>query len=662
MDIDLSRHPGELVIGSSDEAGVVLDAGHGIAARHARLKRNGGPPILEALDPDHVTEVNGVEIKFSPIEPGDVLRFGQRLFEFTGTRLEPLADRGEISFDQVHVSRDSRPVLHDLSFLIPSRSMAGIIGPSGCGKSTLVETMLGERRPDRGRAGVSRGARIGYVPQDDVLHPALTVGENLRQRLRIQQPDIGPDETRRRIDDILARCGPDLAATRDQRVDTLSGGQRKRVNVALELLATPDILLLDEPTTGLDQSSQQAIIDFLGGIQKRTTVVCVTHALETLRFFKQIILLRTVDPADPGPSIAYHGEADEPAMREALDLRQLADAFAIPDPRLSVRAPARPPATDLAAPAAVAAPPAQHPRHAAGHALLVLDRCLKTLRRNRLNAALTLTLPLLVGALIFLSQAQQPRYGVNRVLLLNTHLFTVIAGLWLGMTLTVREIVGETAIARRDHRHGLSATGYLAGKIAYGAFVGLPQALILAGTILLLHLLKPFGLILAEPVAAPAATAVFVLVTWLVITAGAVTGLIISAIARSQSFAVTLLPLLLIPHLLFNIAAYNDPRGSYHDGAAYNPPFTTPARDVPDKTPNAAGRIHFALSMPLISRPAVNLLEASAPTHPQFIGRDSWGAEHRGAFQREWIWLATLLAAYVIALVLAFRHLGPFPA
>ena len=662
MNLDWDQAPHGLVIGSSAGADLHLEPGPGVGDNHARLRLRDGQVVIEAADRGHLTEVNGVEIQRAPLVSGDVIRLGRHLLEFSGHSLTPLADRGEVRFHDVSFRYHDRPVLHRLDLLIESRSMIGILGPSGCGKSTLIKAILGEIQPDTGTVETSRHARIGHVPQQDILHASLTVHENLRHRLAIEQPALDQDRILTIIEEVLARCGADLVDARHQRVDALSGGQRRRVNVALELLTTPDILVLDEPTSGLDQASQQAIMELLAALSRRTTVICVTHALETLRDFRTVILLRTLDPRDPGPSIAYHGEADERIMREALGLARLADAFRLPGQHLCVRAPGPPaaPATDLAPAAPAATPDHAPPGLLLGQAWLVLERSARTLARNRLNARLTLLLPALIGLLIFLSQALEPEFGINRVFLVNTHLFAVLAALWLGMTLTVREIVGETAHVRREHKHGLTPLGYLGGKVALGAAVALPQALILVLALLLPHLLAPFGLRLADPFSAPAAVFTLILVLWAMITAGAVVGLVISAVSRSESFAVSLLPLLLIPHLLFNIAAYQDPRGSYHDGAGYNPLATTLDGRRSTTEPNRAHHVHLAMSLPLISRPAVNLLEAAAPTHLQLVHNDDWAAVQKHRFRLEWLHLLALLAAYLIALLLAFRQLGPF--
>jgi ATP-binding cassette subfamily F protein uup len=141
----------------------------------------------------------------------------------------------------------ARPLFEDLSFAIAEGDHVGLIGPNGSGKSTLLKILAGVETADSGRRAVRKGVRIGYVPQDAVFAPGLSVEEVLLEALNDE--DLDEYEKSSRIGRALGKAG---FTDRTQVTDALSGGWRKRLAIARELAREPDILLLDEPTNHLD--------------------------------------------------------------------------------------------------------------------------------------------------------------------------------------------------------------------------------------------------------------------------------------------------------------------------------------------------------------------------------------------------------------------------
>jgi ABC-2 type transport system ATP-binding protein len=161
-----------------------------------------------------------------------------------------------ISVRNLHVVRGGRPVIPDLTLQVPSGQVVGLLGPSGCGKTTLMRAIVGVQRVAGGEIDVlglpagDKGLRrrVGYVTQDPSVYTDLTVVENLRY---FASALLVP---RRGLDDEVARVLAlvDLADHAGQRVDNLSGGQVSRVSLGAALVGTPELLVLDEPTVGLD--------------------------------------------------------------------------------------------------------------------------------------------------------------------------------------------------------------------------------------------------------------------------------------------------------------------------------------------------------------------------------------------------------------------------
>lgn len=161
-----------------------------------------------------------------------------------------------------------------------------ILGPNGAGKSTTISMLIGLKQPTQGEIIYEPGTKIGVVFQTSVLDEMLTVRENLTIRAR-QYKDLKPN----RVSDLIDRLG--LSAFQKQKYGTLSGGQKRRVDIARSLLSQPDILFLDEPTTGLDIQTRKSIWDLLYQLQKEEgmTVVLTTHYLDEADEADQIYIV-----------------------------------------------------------------------------------------------------------------------------------------------------------------------------------------------------------------------------------------------------------------------------------------------------------------------------------------------------------------------------------
>ena len=161
-----------------------------------------------------------------------------------------------------------------------------ILGPNGAGKSTTISMLIGLKQPTKGEIIYEPGAKIGMVFQTSVLDEMLTVRENLTIRAK-QYKGLKPD----RVSDLIGRLG--LSAFQKQRYGTLSGGQKRRVDIARALLHSPDLLFLDEPTTGLDIQTRKSIWDLLYQLQREEgmTVVLTTHYLDEADEADQIYIV-----------------------------------------------------------------------------------------------------------------------------------------------------------------------------------------------------------------------------------------------------------------------------------------------------------------------------------------------------------------------------------
>ena len=201
-------------------------------------------------------------------------------------------DLPAVVFDQVSFAFDEHVVLREISFSLPRGSMSILLGESGAGKSVILKLILGLLRPDRGTIEVN-GHRVDRLPEQDLmavrgdigmlfqenaLFDSLTVAENVGYRLS-EEPDMSPDAVHDRVTEVLGFIG--LAEYIDRMPSQLSGGQRRRVALARAMAARPSLLLLDDPTTGLDPVIATTVDDEIVKLRdlEHVTSIVVTHQI-----------------------------------------------------------------------------------------------------------------------------------------------------------------------------------------------------------------------------------------------------------------------------------------------------------------------------------------------------------------------------------------------
>jgi ABC-2 type transport system ATP-binding protein len=198
-----------------------------------------------------------------------------------------------VRVDGLEVVRGGHPVLRSLSFAVPPGQVTGLLGPSGCGKSTLMRSIVGVQRITTGSVSVfDRPAgsaalrdRIGYVTQQPSVYGDLSVTENLAFFARV----LGV--AHERVEECIETV--DLGGSRDQLVDQLSGGQRSRVSLAVALLGEPALMVLDEPTVGLDPVLRNELWQTFHGLARKGAAVFVSsHVMDEASRCDRLLLMR----------------------------------------------------------------------------------------------------------------------------------------------------------------------------------------------------------------------------------------------------------------------------------------------------------------------------------------------------------------------------------
>ncbi len=209
----------------------------------------------------------------------------------------------------------NREALRGVDLVADAGELVAIIGPNGAGKTTLLSILAGILKPDAGELGVDGGA-VGWVPQQAALYRRLTVEENLLLFARLE----GHEDPRASTEEMLELAG--LDERRGEIVARLSGGNQQRINIAIGLLSRPAVLLLDEPSVGLDPRQRARLWEFVSALAGRgTTVIFSTHDIqEAERYGRRLLVLADGESLFDGPAEelreAVRSEAPEAADRD----------------------------------------------------------------------------------------------------------------------------------------------------------------------------------------------------------------------------------------------------------------------------------------------------------------------------------------------------------
>jgi ABC-type multidrug transport system ATPase subunit/ABC-type multidrug transport system permease subunit len=538
-------------IGRAPDNDLVL-ADLGVSGYHAELRNLAGQYLIADLGSYNGTFVNGKRITTAPLTEQDIVGIGSSTFRLSGDELQEFADTGDVSL----VARDlevrlpgGKVLLDHVSFPLGERCLLAIIGPSGAGKSTLLGALTGMRPATGGSVLYDERDlyahyaelrhRIGLVPQENILHPQLTARRALRYSAELRfPPDTSKAERNHRVDEVLAELS--LSPHAETRTDRLSGGQQKRVNVALELMTKPSLLFLDEPTSGLDPGLDKSVMEMMAGLaDDGRTVIVVTHSIANLDICDRLLVLA------PGGKVAYFGPpADglkhfgKPGWAEVFQAfeaepgRDWAGEFlnsrwhaAYVQPGVSGRRPQA---------ASRQIPPLPRSRNRLSQFGTLSRRYLSVIGSDRVYLALLAGAPIVLGGMI---NAIPDKNGLRlpKAAAAATHaatnpdatsllLILVISASFAGAFNAARELVKERAIYNRERAAGLSPASYLCSKLAVLGLISGLQAAVLVLIGLIVRPLPPSGTILrsfplGELIIAIAVLAVVSMATGLLISA-----------------------------------------------------------------------------------------------------------------------------------------------
>lgn len=577
-----------LRVGRAPDNDIVLTDDLTVSRYHAVIARSpDGSFEIQDAGSANGTFLNGQRIQRATVSEGDVISISRHLFRFHQGRLEEYEDTGQVYLEAVGLSvvtEEGKTILDDVSFSLGPSSLLAIVGPSGAGKSTLTNSLNGFRPATSGAvlyAGRSLyqsyddlRQRIGYVPQDDILHPQLKVRQALEFAAQLRfPPDVSKEERSRRIEEVLGELG--LTERADLPINRLSGGQRKRVSVALELLTKPSLLFLDEPTSGLDPGNERQLMALLNDLAKGgRTVIVVTHSTQSLHLCDRVLFMA------PGGKVAFYGPPDE-----ALDYfnglgagEAYADVFTALEEDKSrdwgasfraseaYRAYVGTPLEQAARRGQRAAPPVPPPRSQswARQFRILTRRYLALIVSDRRYLLLLLLQAPVLGVVLLMMFGPRRLSIAHGAEALVIMLALVLAATWLGILNAVQEIVKELPIYRRERAVGLSISAYLSSKVAVLGVFTILQAVVMVGIGLARQTIFEIQPGLSgnplDVVEVPGGEGAFLsnakleLMVDVALTglAAMALGLLVSALSRNPDKALTLVPILIVPQLVLS--------------------------------------------------------------------------------------------------------------
>ena len=543
-----------------------------VSGHHAQLERNGDTFTLRDLDSTNGTFVNGARISGAvALHDGDEIWIGDERLIFDRTALRHCVEPHGLRIAAQDLSVETRKgkrLLNGVSLSVLPGEFVAIVGGSGAGKSTLMATLAGLRRPSSGTVeynGVNYHRNLarfrntlGYVPQDDIIHAELSVRNVLRYAARLRLPaDTGAAEREAVIDTVLEQLA--LTGQAEVRVDTLSGGQRKRASIAVELLTGPRVFFLDEPTSGLDPATEKQMMLLLRRLADTgSTVILTTHMTKNIALCDKVVLLAR------GGNLAFAGTPARAKRYFAVD--DFDDIYGLLEQRPAEDWTQRFRTSREFADQMEEMLPAQAHEgdaDATGRGNQRVRRFLRQLStlvaRNRAlffadkrEIITVLAQPILIPLfMLAVFHAYPFRLDVDnpRIPLVISY-FLVSSGLLYGISIAIREIVKEYPIFLREHTVNLSTVAYVLAKAIIAAPILMLSEALMVLVLWLGQRMPARGLEVYVPL---------LIVLWRDVIAAMALGLFVSALVASSDQASRLVPILLVPQLLFSGAILSIP-------------------------------------------------------------------------------------------------------
>ena len=561
-------------LGRNPKSTIIID-NFSASWNHAKIVKKDSLYYIYDLNSTNGTYVNALRVEKSmEIKADDKITLGLYSFIFQENSKDSLSllninrngfrvDVKDVFFEVNKNTSKEKTLLNKISFTIYPGEIVGIMGLSGAGKTTLLKILSGYSQPTRGDVSVNGldlyksfhriKNSIGYVPQEDIIHPELTVYQSLLYSLKLRIDDIPIEQINSRIDNILDDLG--IAETRDVIIGSpdekgISGGQRKRVNIAMELLADPELIFLDEPTSGLSSVDAKVVMEKLKELSDAGKTILLTIHQPSLINYKKMdnmIILTKGNLAYFGPtypdSIKFFNENS--TSQDILNDPDMALLGLYDGEKKNINWTEKYEKSDIYT--KFVKDRASKNDHSENfdtkssssfkQLKTLSQRYLKIKIKDKVNTAILLIqAPLIAMLLAFLFAGEGAEFNKEKPSILL--FIMVISAMWFGIINSVKEIVFEKAIYERERLIGLKLMPYLMSKFLILMILSFVQVLML---ILIVNIFVPLDLNIEY----------LILVIFLTALTGVSLGLLTSTISKSVSQALALVPIVLLPMIIF---------------------------------------------------------------------------------------------------------------
>lgn len=548
----------EVKIGRSTENDIVLSH-PAVSRHHCRIQRNHqGKICLYDCSSANGVMINGKHVSEpTMLQDKDVIQILDFALLYSSECIYYRSVTEGISLRACSVTKNvgrgkkKKKILDNVSCEISPNEFVAIIGGSGAGKTTLMNAISGFEKDFKGNVycnGIdlieqfdNLKSVIGFVPQQDIIYENLTLRRMLYYTARLKMPaDVRKEEINKRIDEVLEMV--ELTEHQNTYNRKLSGGQKKRASIAVELLADPKLFFLDEPTSGLDPGIEKNLMLTLNRLakQQNKTVIMVTHTTQNLHLCDKVIFM------GPGGRLCFCGNVNSAKhffntddlvniynmISEAPEYwqKRFKERYASDSEQQSVNSrkkilPQR--------------------KESFWRQLCILTGRYAELMLNDKARLLVLILqPFLIAVLLKIVSDENvfEIYESTKSILFALS----CSGIWIGLFNSIQEICKERVILKREYMANLKLPCYLMSKFVIQALLGLVQAIILTMVFLRLSGVSREGIFLEH------FEAEILLTVWLTILASTAMGFIVSSIVKTGDKAMAIAPFLLIIQLLFS--------------------------------------------------------------------------------------------------------------
>lgn len=449
---------------------------------------------------------------------------------------------------KVRVKFKTQEIASHTSMTIKPSEFVAFVGGSGAGKSTFMKCISGVDRPTSGKVLINGENlydnydelkyNIGYVPQEDIVYSNLTLHDTLQYAAKLRMPDNTTRKERNiRIKEVLEIV--QLTELENSYIRQLSGGQRKRASIAVELIADPNLFFLDEPTSGLDPGTERSIMLTLRKMAEMgKTVILVTHNTLNLHLCDKVAFFgkggKLCFFGRPKDALEFFGVDDFVDIYTLLneDVELWYNKFKSIEENIKVE-------EDIEEKAKIKKKKKSFFRQL----MILISRYIKLITNDFQQLFLLIAQAPVVAILLAMVASEDiySSYDDTKAIMFSIG----CASIWLGLLNSVQEICKEKVILQKEHMADLKLSSYLLSKFIVQGIIAFIQATLLVG--------------IFQKIVGSSEHSILIdgywdiqLVSFLSILAAASTGLFISAVVKNSNIAMSVIPLILVPQLLYS--------------------------------------------------------------------------------------------------------------